>query len=339
MRERLRMIIAICFYYSGLIHLANWWMKRSGQYLVIINYHRALGKNLRQQMRYLQRHYRILHLEDALEELYTSDEGAKKRDQRPLMALTFDDGYLDNYIHGWKLARELHIPITIFPVCSNIEDGKYFSWLAGKSIVSRSRVEKMIMDGQTYHLKDTQESQALALAIHEQLRHANSIAEREQFLEDVQRAMEASLPSRAKDGTNDLALPLTWAEIREMEQSGLVSFGAHTVHHPVLAYLKDAEEVRREVTDCRTILEERLGHPVRTFAYPVGKRRHISDEVLQAVKAAGYTWAVTTIDGVNTRETDPYLLRRLPGDITTHWLVMAAELSGLLGIMSRFRKK
>src|SRR5205823_14798941 len=110
-----------------------------------------------------------------------------------------------------------------------------------------------------------------------------------------------------------------------------VSFGAHTMHHPILAYLEDAEEVRREVEECRTVLEQRLGHPVRTFAYPIGKSEHIGDQGLWAVRAAGYEWAVTTIEGTNTVQTDPHLLRRLPGDVNLHWLVMASELVGLLG--------
>jgi hypothetical protein len=57
------------------------------------------------------------------------------------------------------------------------------------------------------------------------------------------------------------------------------------------------------------------------------------------VKSTGYKWAVTTIEEVNTQQTDPYLLRRLPGDITQHWLILASELVGLLGIFSRLRKK
>lgn len=97
--------------------------------------------------------------------------------------------------------------------------------------------------------------------------------------------------------------------------------------------------MQREVAECRQVLEQQLGHPIRTFAYPFGKLEHIGYEGLRAVKSAGYTWAVTTIEGINTRQTDPYLLRRLPGDITLHWLIMASELVGLLGIFSRFRKK
>src|SRR5947209_5858852 len=71
MRSRLRVFITACFYYGGLVKLAHWYIRRSGLHLIILNYHRATGDNLRRQLLYLRRHYRILHLETALEELYT----------------------------------------------------------------------------------------------------------------------------------------------------------------------------------------------------------------------------------------------------------------------------
>ena len=122
-----------------------------------------------------------------------------------------------------------------------------------------------------------------------------------------------------------------------MEKSGWVSFGAHTLHHPILAYLTDPEELKQEVEKCREILEQRLGHPIRTFAYPVGQIQHISENVLESVKEAGYQWALTTKYGHNAPQSDPYLLRRIEVDVSQHWLVMAAEAAGVWGFFSRIR--
>src|SRR5690348_4598435 len=133
MFRRLEAFIAACLYYSGLVKLARWWTQRSGLRLVVLCYHRATGRYLRQQMLYLNRHYRVLHLEAALEELYqVSKNDSRKRDNRTLLALTFDDGYHDNYTHAFALARELQIPITIFLAPDYIENGSPFRWLAGE---------------------------------------------------------------------------------------------------------------------------------------------------------------------------------------------------------------
>jgi hypothetical protein len=188
-------------------------------------------------------------------------------------------------------------------------------------------------------LADPVQRRDLVRTIDMRLRYAPSVAEREAFLMDMQRALEVLLPCRATQGDKDTALPLTWSEIRKMEESGWVSFGAHTMHHPVLGYLTDTEEVRREIEVSRHVLEEQLGRSVRLFAYPIGKSEHIGKAGQHLVQSAGYDWAVTTCEDVNTVHTNPYLLNRLPGDVEQHWLIMASELVGLLGIVSRLRKK
>src|SRR5438067_7313985 len=162
MRTLVGVIVAACFYYSGLVKLARWLMQKSGQHLIILNYHRAIGGDLRSHLLYLRRHYRMLHLEEALEELYTSKKAEQVHDRRTPLVLTFDDGYRDNYTHAFALARELQVPITIFLVPGYVESGKYFWWHEGERLVRRTQVDKVTIEGQTYHLR--QEEQRILLA-------------------------------------------------------------------------------------------------------------------------------------------------------------------------------
>lgn len=331
MRRQVGMIVAAFFYYSGLLRLARRWMQRRDQTLIILNYHRASGGDLRQHLLYLRSHYRMMHLEEALEEIYNSNgENKPKRDRRTLLTLTFDDGYYDNYTHAFTLAKELQVPITIFLIPGYIESGKPFWWLEGRHLANLTQIEKVTIEGYTYQLELPEEREKLVQAIDSHLFHATSVAEREAFLENARQALAVPLETKEETAVR----PLTWAEVQEMGQSGWVSFGAHTMHHPILAYMTDQEEVCREVSDCRTILEQQLGYPVRAFAYPVGKPEHIGEQGLQAVRDAGYSWAVTTVNGVSTIQSDPFLLQRQLGDVTRHWLVMAAEVSGIWKLFS-----
>ena len=335
MRKHVLTFIAACFYYSGLVKLARWWTRRLGRRLIILNYHRATEGDLLRHLLYLRRHYRLLHLETALEELYTShEEGKRARDQRTPLVLTFDDGYYDNYTHGFALARELQIPFTIFLVPGYVESGDYFWWREGDRLASQTQMREATIEGRTYHLDQPQERDMLAQTILTRLCRAESVAERDAFLRSVREVL--AVPSSVVP-EEKLALPLRWAEVQEMEESGWVSFGAHTTYHPVLAYLTDPAEVQREVEACRAMLEQRLGHPMRTFAYPIGQVQHIGDNVIRAVQQAGYEWALTTVYGFNTPRSDPYLLRRIEADVCQHWLVVAAEAAGLWGFFSRLR--
>jgi hypothetical protein len=207
--------------------------------------------------------------------------------------------------------------------------------LEANSLVKHAQVDQAMVDGRTYHLEQPEEQKALVRAIDEHLYSAKSVREREAFLTCVREKL--SVPPTLRE--EEPAQPLTWAEVKEMEESGWITFGAHTLHHPILRQLEDPLEVRREVVECRSVLEQHLAHPVYSFAYPIGKPEDIGDDGFCAVKAAGYKWAVTTIEGVNTPQTDPLLLQRLPGDINKHWLIMASELVGLLAIWSRLKQK
>src|SRR5229473_2180262 len=226
MRRRVLIFIAACFYYSGLVKLARWWTKRLGRRLIILNYHSASEGDLRSHLLYLRRHYRILHLEPALEELYTLSKVERKRyDRRTALVLTFDDGYHDNYTHGFALARELQVPITIFLIPGYIESSEPFWWREGERLVRSAQVDELTMEGHTYQLAQLEERRALAQIIDTRARHAQSVAERESFLADTRKALGVLSSAGEEEG----ALPLTWTQVREMEESGLVSFGAHTM--------------------------------------------------------------------------------------------------------------
>ncbi len=335
MRKRLLTFIAACFYYSGLVKLARWWIRQRGRHLVILNYHCAAGGDLRRHLLYLRRHYRILHLEAALEELYTPyKKGNRLHDRRTPLVITFDDGYRDNYTHAFALAHELQMPFTIFLVPGYIESGDYFWWREGNRLVSYTQVREATIDGRTYHLDQAEERNRLAEVILARVCQAPSVGERETFLASVRKALPAPSPVSPEE---EPMLPLTWAEVKEMGESGWVSFGAHTMHHPVLAYLADPAEVQREVEQCREVLEQKLGHPVRTFAYPIGQFQHIGGHAIHAVQQAGYEWALTTRYGFNTPHSNRYLLRRIEADVSQHWLVLAAEAAGLWGLFSWLR--
>ncbi len=342
MRERLRIFIASCLYYSGIVRLVLFWSARTKRQLIILNYHNAEG-NLQDQMRYLSRHYHILHVEEALKELYAPASvdraNTSGRDRRIPLVLTFDDGYLDNYRLAWPLAKKFQAPITIYIIPGYIESGHYFWWLAAERLLKQLSGTKVKFDGEVYQLSQAEERETLLKLIDTRLRYASSVAEREAFLASLQQELGVSLPVRSTEESNEDALPMTWEQMREMEESGLVFFGAHTVNHPVLSALADQKELQYEISESRTLLEQKLEHPILTFAYPIGKPEHFGSQSVEAVRSAGYSWAVTTIEDTNTQETDPYLLRRLPGDVDIHWTVMAAELAGLLGLVSRFRKK
>lgn len=85
---------------------------------------------------------------------------------------------------------------------------------------------------------------------------------------------------------------MTVTQVREMDSGG-VTVGAHSRTHPDLRACSDGE-LEREVRGSKEDLEDLLGKPVTSFAYPVGL---LNDRVVTAVEAAGFSSAVTSHPG------------------------------------------
>lgn len=99
---------------------------------------------------------------------------------------------------------------------------------------------------------------------------------------------------------------LTPAQLREMADGG-IEFGAHTVTHPHLPRVPLAQ-ARQELEESRKILEDLVGQPVVSFAYPYGE---LSREVASLVAETGYRFAVTNDRGVLRWADNPWALGRV----------------------------
>jgi peptidoglycan/xylan/chitin deacetylase (PgdA/CDA1 family) len=99
--------------------------------------------------------------------------------------------------------------------------------------------------------------------------------------------------------------PLTWGHVSEMNHHG-IAFGSHTLSHPMLPMLSEAE-ARKEIADSRRVLTEQLGHPVEFFCYPRGA---FSPTVQKLVQQAGYTGACSTIPGAIHFDSNRFALPR-----------------------------
>ncbi|GCF08206.1 polysaccharide deacetylase family protein [Dictyobacter arantiisoli] len=340
MRRRLLIYLAGCFYYSGLVALARWWTRHAGKRVIIVNYHTATGGAFLQHLLYLRKHYRIMPVEAALAELYSGSVMLSmcqgKKDRRTPLVVTLDDGYTDNFSYGMQLAHDYCVPLSIYLIPGYINSGQRFWWFEGKYMARHTAVPEVLLEKQTFQLQHEDGRVAMAQFIDERTRHATSVAERETFLTTARELLKLSSSSTQSEQDRE-HLPINWDQARAMEQSGWISFGAHTMHHPILSYLSDASEIKREVTECRQVLEQKLGHPIRSFAYPVGQEQHIGTAVVQAVQEAGYDWALTTTYGFNTPATDPYRLKRIEADVDQHWLIVAVASAGLWGFIAHMR--
>jgi glycosyltransferase involved in cell wall biosynthesis/peptidoglycan/xylan/chitin deacetylase (PgdA/CDA1 family) len=106
-------------------------------------------------------------------------------------------------------------------------------------------------------------------------------------------------------------------ELSMLAAEELVEIGTHSESHPVLPKLTVLQQ-EREIVQSRASIEQVIGKPIRSFAYPYGAR---SQETIALVQRHGFDSACITFDDVVFPGTDPFQLPRIcPGHATTDQL-------------------
>ena len=98
---------------------------------------------------------------------------------------------------------------------------------------------------------------------------------------------------------------LTWNQVKTMDTGGM-TIGGHTRTHPYLPDITDPVVLRREIIGGKSVIENRIGHPINLFAYPYG---HYNDQIIKIVKEAGYESARSAYKGIYHTLDDIYTLK------------------------------
>jgi peptidoglycan/xylan/chitin deacetylase (PgdA/CDA1 family) len=248
------------------------------------------------QMAHVARHYRVLSVENLAAQL----QGG--RAPRNALALTFDDGYRDNFTHAAPILKRLGLPATIFLVTGYIGTPKamWFDRVAmAFKIATVGRVA--IGNGRVLPLGTVRDRLA---ALDAALAHLKLLPdeERRTAVDRLIAALTPGGPERPK------RLMLSWDEVAALRGLGF-SVGAHTVTHPILSRLAPAR-ASEEIHGSKAAIEKVLGEPVRAFAYPNGGAGDYDETAKGLVREAGFSCAVTTRRGLNDTDTPVLELRR-----------------------------
>ncbi|MDA7672965.1 polysaccharide deacetylase family protein [Verrucomicrobiales bacterium] len=243
------------------------------------------------------RGYRFIALNDLPAFLESSDSG-------PVMILTFDDGYRDNLDFAFPICEAAGIPMAVY-VTSGLIDRTFDPWwhslqslIMGRECVFTGEPS----DGDGLRTTTQDEKERAYQLIYKKVRDAE--ATRQQTLEQIWRSNDLNGPPENCD------LVMTWDELRQLNESPLVTIGAHTVNHPRLIRCGD-DVIKRELVESNIRINEELGFTPIHLAYPFGSENDIPVGISDIANTVGYETAVTTIPR-NLEKGDKGLLFTLP---------------------------
>ena len=234
--------------------------------------------------------------------------------ERPVVAITFDDGYVDNLGQALPILQRHAAPATVFIATAWIGSARPFWWDTLAATVLGLQTMRRPLDLQ---LGATRFKWEPARTNSENDRKAlhRSLWSRLQTLDDPQRFQALEQIAASYDGEGPLdpdARPMTVEEVRQLHASSLVEIGSHTVKHRPLPTLSPQMQ-REEIANSRLQCEQWTGVAPATFSYPYGE---FDDGTASAVAEAGFALACSTEQELVWRQTSPY---RMPRFIVLDW--------------------
>jgi peptidoglycan/xylan/chitin deacetylase (PgdA/CDA1 family) len=261
---------------------------------------------------------------------------------RGAVVVTFDDGYASILHEAYPILKRHGIPVTIF-VTSRYLGNNRETWsdeLDQLLLTPGTLPERLLLDIEGVSIK-WQAGHAVAYTEQDADRHRDWTLEspidpttRHRLfrllysqllpLPDVNRLCISDKLIRwsghppSLRSTHRFLLP---DELSILAADELVEIGAHSESHPVLPTLPVLQQ-EREIVQSRASIEQVIGKPIRSFAYPYGAR---SQETIALVQRHGFDSACITFDDVVLPGTDPFQLPRIcvghaTPDQLAHWL-------------------
>lgn len=255
------------------------------------------------QVGHVARHYDVITCRELASML-----AAGRRVPRRALVITFDDGYRDNHDVVLPILQRHKVPAVIFVATDYMDRHSTFWFDEFVHDVLHTKADALTLDGATVTLAGG--APARREAARRVLLRLKTVSEEQRLEILAQLKQQLGVPAIAPGRQLGLNGPMSWSQVQALAKAG-IEIGSHSVSHPILSKV-GSEQLRRELVDSKEAIERHTGEPVVSMAYPVGGKSAYNDDVVAAVRAAGYRFAFTYGAGPNRPDHfDPYRMRRL----------------------------
>jgi peptidoglycan/xylan/chitin deacetylase (PgdA/CDA1 family) len=253
---------------------------------------------------YLARNYRIISLDDVVAWIAGTISLP-----RQAVAITFDDGYRDNYRYAYPILKKYRAIATFYVATDAIGNAQPLWTCALRDLVYRASQRHVALYSVGPHridLSDEAAKERSIRAIGRIMRCADKKTRGEIFRE---------MREKLTGGTNGFLheVMMNWDELREMKRGGMC-IGSHTMSHPLLPEISE-EAAAIEIVGSKAKIEEELDARVVHFSYPnPGESVHVNQAVKTLVRHAGYLSGRTSSKGSVHQDSDPFALKGISTD-------------------------
>jgi peptidoglycan/xylan/chitin deacetylase (PgdA/CDA1 family) len=287
--------------------------------LAIFLLHGVIEKSHHTVRNYLRKHLEkdyfyqfLLDIKQAGQPLSMDDVVRHCQDQQEFppysFALTFDDGFENNYSIAVPILNDLGLPATFY-VTTQFIDENSMSWIDRIEACLEITPEAQLSfpwDVNRYELKNTRDKLEFLDYLRSRVKQDKTIDQDE---------LASSICSQCgideiQSSSDPLDRKMSWQQVREISENERFIVGGHTHRHANMNFLTHDELETEVLTSIRLLREKADIHP-RHYSYPEGLEYCYSDEVIKVLQASGVICSPTAIDGINDVDTGLFHLRRI----------------------------
>lgn len=259
-----------------------------------------------------------------------SDFSDHKQRGKQRCVLTFDDGWVDFYQHAFPLLKKYNTSATVFLPTDYIGSDKWFwtdrfAWLL-KEIDKINKTRNSFMSGSFPGLKHVLDKQG---SFEDRLETGIDVLKKKKMADIVITLHDIEQFYNIKEKAGERVF-VSWDEVREMKDSGYVTFGSHTASHPILTTIDENDIMNElELSKKKLIDEGAVDVSFIPFCYPNGNH---DLGILKMVELSGYSLAVTTKNGRVAPNCNRFALNRvgIHQDMTSSKAMLGCRILGII---------
>jgi peptidoglycan/xylan/chitin deacetylase (PgdA/CDA1 family) len=309
-KQRLKILMTNCLYFFGITQ--RYLKSKVKQKAIILAYHRVVPKSMldptiqmpgmyvseesfEMHMEWIKNNFDIVKLEDIIHQIQNKREWVK-----PQCAITFDDGWKDNYEYAFPILKRHNIPATIFLVGSDMEKKKPICWyIIFEAIVKSDDLPKYLLrdfsvDNNIVHLIENSPVERARKII-------NLLRELpyDKFINVCRKFEKYFSDYMIYDEFRKKYETLSRRDVQEMSQYN-IDFGYHSLNHFMLTKVTP-ENLKKELMIPVSLIKDKSINFKPIFCYPDGK---YNNDIIDLLQNYNYIGAVSLRKGlidINTK--------------------------------------
>jgi peptidoglycan/xylan/chitin deacetylase (PgdA/CDA1 family) len=212
---------------------------------------------------------------------------------RRFVCITIDDGYRDTLQWAYPILKRREAPFAVYIPTSFPDRLGELWWLALEAVVARNGRVTLLLDRgeQGFDCATVTEKRDLFDQLYGYVRSLPTEEQLRGFVRDLSARYHVDIAEFCND------LCMNWNELTMLAADPLVTIGAHTVNHVMLAKVPE-RMARSEMAMSRSVIEASLGKRPDHLSYPVGDKTSAGPREFKIAAELGFKTAVTTRPGV-----------------------------------------